>query len=79
MPPLEFTLRDQVGVRVKPDGLEGLAEKIRALIGDESYAGKLREIRNRYIANFGRSGEVAGQYLIETVKQQVAARKQNEK
>ena len=73
--PLEFSLRDQVGIRVKPDDMAGLAEKIRGLIGDGSYAERLREIRNRYFANFGRSGEVAGQYLIDEVKKQVAARK----
>ena len=78
VPPLEFSLRDQVGIRVKPDSLEGLAEQIRGIIGDESYAEKLREIRNKYIANFGHSGEVAGQYLIDEVKRQVAERKMHD-
>ena len=36
---------------------------------------RIREIRDRTIANFGRSGEVGGQYLIDEVKRQVAARK----
>ena len=74
--PLEFSLRDQVGIRVNPKEIEGLAEKIRALLGDESYSGRIAEIRDKYIANFGRSGEVGGQYLIDEIKKQVAARKQ---
>ena len=74
--PLEFSLRDQVGIRVKPQEIEGLAEKIRALLGDESFSGRIAEIRDKYIANFGRSGEVGGQYLIDEIRRQVAARKQ---
>ena len=77
VPPLEFSLRDQVGIRVKPEEIPGLAEKIRALLGDESFGGRIAEIRNRYIANFGRSGEVGGRYLIDEVKKQVQSRKQN--
>ena len=75
--PLEFSLRDQVGIRVKPEETEGLAEKIRTLLGDESYGERIRQIREKYIANFGRSGEVGGQYLIDEVKKQVASRKGN--
>ena len=74
VPPLEFTLRDQVGIRVKPGETEGLAEKIRALLGDESYSERIAKIREKYIANFGRSGEVGGQYLIDEVKKQVQKR-----
>ena len=74
VPPLEFTLRDQVGIRVKPGETEGLAEKIRALLEDESYSERIAKIRDKYIANFGRSGEVGGQYLIDEVKKQVQKR-----
>ncbi len=77
VPPLEFSLRDQVGIRVKPEEIPGLAEKIHGLLGDESFGGRIAEIRDKYIANFGRSGEVGGQYLIDEVKKQVAERKQN--
>ena len=69
-----MTLRDQVGIRVNPGGLAGLAEKIRALTEDRSYAGRIAEIREKYIANFGRSGEVGGRYLIDLIKKQIAER-----
>ena len=74
--PLELTLRDQVGVRVKPEELSGLAETIRGLCGDESYKGRIAEIREKYIANFGRSGEVGGRYILDEIRRQVQARKQ---
>ena len=73
--PLEFTLRDQVGIRVRPEELSGLAEKISALAADESFAGRIRQIRETYIANFGRSGEVGGQYLIDLIRKKAAERR----
>ena len=74
--PLELTLRDQVGVRVKPEELSGLAETIRGLCGDESYRERIAEIRDKTIANFGRSGEVGGRYILDEIRRQVQARKQ---
>ena len=75
VPPLEMTLRDQVGIRVQPGHLEGLAERIRALTGDESYAERIRQIRTACIANFGRSGEVAGEAILGIVREQIGKRK----
>ncbi len=74
VPPLEMTLRDQVGIRVQPPEFTGLAERIRGLIGDGSYAARIAKIRDDTIANFGRSGEVGGRYLIDAVKNQIRAR-----
>ena len=74
--PLEFTLRDEVGIRVKPDDLDGLAEKIRSLLEDEGFRNRIAGIRDRYIAHFGRSGEIGGQYILDLIKKQIAARRQ---
>ena len=73
--PLEMTLRDEVGIRVKPEEVTGLAEKIRGLLEDESYGERIRGIRNKYIANFGKSGEVGGKYILEEIRKQVEKRK----
>ena len=75
VPPLEFTLRDQVGVRVSPGSFAGLSEKIRALLQDESYSDRIRAIREKTIANFGRSGEVGGEYILGAVKDAIRTRK----
>ncbi len=75
VPPLEFTLRDQVGVRVSPGSFAGLSEKIRALLQDESYSDRIRAIREKTIANFGRSGEVGGEYILSAVKDAIRTRK----
>ncbi len=74
VPPLEFVLRDQVGLRVSPQALQGLADQIRQLLRDDSYGARIRDIRSRYFANFGHSDQVAGQYLIDEVRRQVENR-----
>ena len=74
VPPLEFTLRDQMGIRLQPEQLQNAAGQIKALLSDMSYGGRIREIRDRIIANFGHSGEVGGQYLIDAVKAQIKRR-----
>ena len=48
---------------------------VRELLRDESYGKRIAEIRGKYIANFGRSGEVGGRYLIDLVREQIARRK----
>lgn len=73
--PLEVTLRDKVGIRLDPNHLDGAAVRISELLQDQSYGHRIIDIRNRYIANFGHSGEVGGQYLINAVKAQIAKRK----
>ena len=72
--PLEFTLRDQVGIRVKPGEIPGLAEKIRGLLEDESFGERIRGIREKTIANFGRSGEVGGRYILEEIRKAIQKR-----
>ena len=76
VPPLEFTLRDEVGIRVKPEEPDGLAEKIRSLLEDEGFRNRIAGIRDRYIAHFGRSGEIGGKYILDLIKKQIAARRQ---
>lgn len=73
--PLEFALRDQIGIRVDPKSMTGLAERIGKLLSDESRRSAIAQIRNRYIANFGRSGEVSAQYLLETIQEKIRSRK----
>ena len=67
--PLEFTLRSQVGIQVAPDQMDGLADKIASLIenGDQ-YNEKILGIREKYIANFGKSGEVGARYILTQLK-----------
>lgn len=67
--PLEFSLRSQVGVRVDPAKLDGLHGQIVELLGSkDKYAERIEQIREKYIANFGHSGEVGGKYILSQLK-----------
>lgn len=78
--PLEFTLRSQVGIRVPPESVWTLPERIDGLLknGGE-YAERIFAIRDRYIANFGQSGAVGGKYILSRLKaRQEEKRKEKE-
>lgn len=68
--PLEFSLRDKVGIRVAPDNMNGLSSRISELIKNGAdYEQKISEIREKYIANFGTSGEVGAKYILRQLKE----------
>lgn len=64
--PLEFKLRGEVGIQIDPGNMDGLDQKINELLDNsEAYADQIKQIRDKYIANFGRSGEIGGKYILE--------------
>ena len=74
--PLEITLRDKVGIRLDPKNLDGAYEKIEELFNNqEEYCKNNIELRNRYIYNFGHSGEVGGKYIIDSLQKKAENRK----
>lgn len=78
--PLEIALRDQVGIRLKPNDLHGAYDKIAELLNNqEEYINKNIELRNRYIYNFGHSGEAGGKYIIDSLKKMSQNRKEADK
>ena len=78
--PLEISLRNQVGIRLDPKHLEGTYGKLQKLFDEqESYKKKNLELREKYIANYGRSGEAGGRYIISSLKERAQKRKEREK
>lgn len=74
--PLEISLRDQVGIRLNPKRLEGVYEKIAELFNRQlDYQKSNLKLRNKYIANYGHSGEAGGKYIIESLKEKEQERK----
>ena len=74
--PLEFTLRDRIGVRVAMDEVKSMHEKTAAVLQDnQRYAEEILSIRNTYIANFGSFGKAAYRVVMDAIKEQAAARK----
>ena len=73
--PLEFSLRDQIGIRVDPADMANLAGRLQELFDhSEDQAEKIRGIRDRYISNFGSSGYVAEQYIVSSLKEHTAGK-----
>jgi YidC/Oxa1 family membrane protein insertase len=67
--PLEFTLRGKVGIRIDPKDLSGLSDRIGELLeSGNAYREQILSIRESIIANFGRSGEVGGRYILDALK-----------
>ena len=72
--PLEFSLRDQVGVRVKPDALDALPDAVQKLLADNAgYAERILAVRERYIANFGSFGKAAYRAVMDAIKAHTAS------
>lgn len=70
--PMEITLRDKIGIRMKPDALDGLSEKLKELSRQEDrYREQNFRLREQYIANFGHSGEAGGSYIIESIREKI--------
>lgn len=68
--PLEFALRSQVGIQVQPTELAGLSEKLNDLIANQGdYSEKILSVREKYISNFGKSGQIGGQYILRALKE----------
>lgn len=74
--PKDIELRDKVGVRVSPTNLHGMYEKILSLLErQDEYAKNNIAIRNSLIANYGHCSEVAGKYIIESLKKKAKSRR----
>jgi len=77
--PLEISLRSQVGIRLNPNELQGCYQQIAMLLEQqETYIARNLELRDKYIANYGNSGEVAGNYIISSLKEKIAKKRQQE-
>ena len=67
--PLEFSLRNRMGIRVDPAELDGLADRLRLLLKQEdAYSQRIFALRQELIANFGNSGTVGAKYILQQLK-----------
>ena len=63
--PLELKLRNLIGKRFAPNEFDSLSDTIDKMLDSKAeYTDKIREIRTKYVANYGKSGEIAGKYII---------------
>ncbi len=63
--PLELKLRNLIGKRFAPNEFDSLSDTIDKMLDSKAeYTDKIRKIRTKYVANYVKSGEIAGKYII---------------
>ncbi len=64
--PFDIEIRDKVGISVEPDKIDTIARAADKLLYDPAYSKEeLRKVREKYLYNVGKSGEVGARYLID--------------
>jgi len=63
--PLDISLRNQVGISIKPEETCKISDLAERLISeDELYSKKIEKLREQCIFNLGYSGRIGGEYII---------------
>lgn len=74
--PLELSLRDKVGLRVKPEEIRTTPELVERLLNESGdYARRIADIVDELIANPGHSGEVGGRYIADAINERRKAKR----
>mgnify|MGYP002625995507 CR=1 FL=1 len=74
--PMELKLRDKIGIRINPEDISDAKEKVEGLLHQQAqYIGRNFALRDSLIANFGHSAEVAGKYIIASLKEKARNRR----
>lgn len=67
--PMDIAIRDQIGKNLDTDKLGDIAAVVSGLIQDrDAYADKIKNVRSQHLYSLGRSGEVGGQYILQTIQ-----------
>ena len=76
--PMEITMRDVIGKSFDVDKLDGLSNSIEKILENLDYYSKIiLDTRDKYIANFGKSGEISGRYIINALIEKQRKNKEN--
>lgn len=63
--PFDVAVRDEIGISVDTDKLNTLADAVHRLLNDEVFSEEsIAKIREKYLFNIGKSGEVGARYII---------------
>ncbi len=78
--PTDISLRNEIGVSYDPKSLAGLAETVADIVANpEKWAQRISDVRERTIYNLGHGGEVAGEYLLNSLLEKQAAHRKESK
>ena len=66
--PINIWMRDRIGASLETDELEKAGDKVDELInGSEEYRRIITDFVNEYVYNLGRSAEIGGKYIMESL------------
>lgn len=64
--PFDIEARDQVGISVDTDKIDGLNNVVKRLLTEEVYSKEsLKKVREKYLFNVGKSADVGANYIIK--------------
>ena len=71
-PPINITLRDQLGKNLDVDQLDKAAETVEYLLQNkDAYRSRIQDLANTYLYNLGSSAEAGARYIIKTIQTKV--------
>jgi YidC/Oxa1 family membrane protein insertase len=77
--PVDITLRDKLGVSLDIDELDQVAETVSELLANnQEYRDKIRQVVEDNLYNIGHSGEVGGEYILQSLKEKELIRQAQE-
>ena len=69
LPALEATIREEIGVVIALDEIPALPEAVHALVAErDRWSERIRAVRDRTVFNIGRSGDVAAEHILGTLR-----------
>ncbi len=70
-PPMEFVLREKLGIQIDPASLDKLYPQIEELLSStEKYEASITQLLKEHISHFGHAGEIGGQYIIHRLRKE---------
>ena len=69
MEPIDIAIRTLIGKDIDVDKMDRISELADALLhSPDSYRIQIQKVRDEEVYNIGRSGEIGGQYIVDTAR-----------
>jgi YidC/Oxa1 family membrane protein insertase len=64
--PLDITLRNQIGLSIKPEEIEKAGKVAEELLAERTkYSEQIQKVRDKYVFSIGHSGEKGAKYILQ--------------
>lgn len=74
--PFNIWARNEIGQVVKLDELKDISRTVDKMIDNQQeYSDKIEKMMQNYVYNIGRASEIGGQYIVQSIKKKIEAKK----